>query len=162
MHTLHHSHVHAAVDNQVVADVDPLEHQDATRQLDLAFAVSPETTASGGDTARFQRAPERAGQSTGRCRDDVVEGGGVRRAGVRRHAIMLGDLAMHAERDWVGLCRQPRPAQRPFLPFDAHLGSVDDLTHTVPPSAAHHYKTNDLFGASGAQKIPPGPPGQNL
>ena len=36
-----------------VADVDPLDHQHAALQLDLSFGISPETTASGGDTARF-------------------------------------------------------------------------------------------------------------
>jgi hypothetical protein len=111
VHSLHHGQVHVPVDNEVVADVNPLEHQDAALQLDLALGVSPETTASGGDTARFQRTPERAGQSTGRCGDEVVEGGGVRRAGLRRHAVVLGNLTVYAERDGVGLCRQPRPAR---------------------------------------------------
>lgn len=87
VHSLHHGQVHVPVDNEVGADVNPLEHQDAALQLDLALGVSPETTASGGDTARFQRTPERAGQSIGRRGDEVVEGGGVRRAGLRRHAV---------------------------------------------------------------------------
>lgn len=110
VHALDRGHVHIAVDREVVADVNPLEHEDAALQLDLALGVCPETTASGGDPARFQRAPERAGQSTGRGGDDVVERGGVGRAGIRRHAVVLGHLAVHAECDWFRLGRQPRPA----------------------------------------------------
>ena len=143
VHPLHHGQVHVAVDDEVVADMDPLEHQDAALQLDLAFGVSPETTASGGDTARFQRAPERADQSTGRRSDNVVEGGGVWRAGIGRHAVVLGHLAVDAERDGIGLGRQPRPAQRALLPLDAHLGPVDDLTHAVAPSVADQLQAND-------------------
>ena len=136
MRTLHCGQVHVVVDPEVVADVDALEHQDAAVQLDLALGVSPETTASGGDTARFQRAPERAGQSTGRRSDDVVERGGMRRASVRRDTVMLGDLAVHAECDTAGLGRQRRPAQGPFLPLDTHLGPVGNRTYAVAPSLA--------------------------
>jgi hypothetical protein len=64
---------------QRIADVDAFDDQHLAVQLDLAFRVSPETTASGGDAARLERAPEGADQSTGRGGDDVVEGGGVRR-----------------------------------------------------------------------------------
>jgi hypothetical protein len=53
VHALHHGQVHIGAHGEQVADVDPLEHQDAALQLDLSFGISPETTASGGDTARF-------------------------------------------------------------------------------------------------------------
>jgi hypothetical protein len=109
--------------------MDPLDDQHAALELDLAIGISPETTTPGGDTARFQRAPERAGQSTGHRRHEVVKRGGVRRAVLTRHSVVLGDLAVDAERDWVGLGRQPRPAQRALLPLDMHLGPVGDLTH---------------------------------
>ncbi len=61
VHALYRGQVHSGIHGEQVADMDPLEHQDAALQLDLSLGVSPETTASGGDTARFQRAPERAG-----------------------------------------------------------------------------------------------------
>ena len=66
VHALHHGQVHIGAHGEQIADVDPLDHQHAAVQLDLSFGLSPETTASGGDAARFERAPERAGQSTGR------------------------------------------------------------------------------------------------
>jgi hypothetical protein len=53
VHALHHGQVHIGAHGEQVADVDPLDHQDAALQLDLSFGISPETTASGGDTARF-------------------------------------------------------------------------------------------------------------
>ncbi len=86
MHALYHGEVSIGVHGELVADMDPLDHQNATLQFSLAFGVSPETTASGGDAARFQRAPECAGQSTGMC-DRLVRKGLVRRhrqAGDRR------------------------------------------------------------------------------
>lgn len=144
VHALHHGQVHAVVHGEQVADVDPLEHQDAALHLDLSFGIGPETTASGGDTARFQRAPERAGQSTGRRGHEVVKGGGVGRAGIRGHAVVLGHLAVDAERDAVRLRRQPRPAQRALLPLDAHLGPVDDFTHAVAPFPRYHFRLTVL------------------
>lgn len=53
VHALHHGQVHLGAHGEQVADVDPLDHQDAALQLDLSLGISPETTASGGDTARF-------------------------------------------------------------------------------------------------------------
>lgn len=53
VHALHHGQVRIGAHGEQVADMDPLEHQDAALQLDLSFGISPETTASGGDTARF-------------------------------------------------------------------------------------------------------------
>ena len=53
VHALHDGQVRVGAHGEQVADVDPLDHQDAALQLDLSFGISPETTASGGDTARF-------------------------------------------------------------------------------------------------------------
>lgn len=83
--------------------MDPLDYQDAALQLDLAFGISPETTASSAP-------PERVGQSAGRSGHDVVKGGGMRRAGIGRHPVVFGHLAVNAERDPAGLGRQRRPA----------------------------------------------------
>jgi len=49
----------------VVGDVDVFDDQDLVVQLDLADRVCLETTVSGGDAARLQRAPEGPGQSAG-------------------------------------------------------------------------------------------------
>ncbi len=56
--------VRVGVDGEPVSHVDAFEYQHAAFELDLAFRVGPETTASGGDAARFERAPECASQST--------------------------------------------------------------------------------------------------
>ena len=53
VHALHHGQVRIGAHGEQVADMDPLDHQDAALQFDLSFGISPETTASGGDTARF-------------------------------------------------------------------------------------------------------------
>lgn len=79
MHALDGCHVHAGVDDQLVASVDALDYQDTALEFDLTFRIDPETTASGGDPARLERAPERADQSTSGSGHDVVEGGRVRR-----------------------------------------------------------------------------------
>ena len=45
--------------------MDVFDDQDLVVQLDLADRVCLETTVSGGDAARLQRAPEGPGQSAG-------------------------------------------------------------------------------------------------
>jgi Sigma-70 region 2 len=66
------------VDHQLVGDVDAPDHQHLGVQLDLADRVCLETTVSGRDAARLQRAPEGPGQSPGGRGHQVVQGGGVR------------------------------------------------------------------------------------
>ena len=53
------------VGGQPVGDVDTPDNQDLAIQLDLADRVCLETTVSGRDAARLQRAPEGPGQSPG-------------------------------------------------------------------------------------------------
>lgn len=42
---------------QLVADVDPFDHQNLVVNFDLAHAVTAETTISGGNVARLERTP---------------------------------------------------------------------------------------------------------
>lgn len=67
------------LDLEGVGGVDALHHQGLAVELDLAGDLGPETTASGGDAARLQRAPEGAGQSATGRRDQVVQRGRLRR-----------------------------------------------------------------------------------
>jgi hypothetical protein len=53
------------VGGQPVGDMDAPDDQDLTVQLDLTDRVCLETTVSGRDAARLQRAPEGPGQSPG-------------------------------------------------------------------------------------------------
>jgi hypothetical protein len=85
------------VDRELVSDVDPLDDERLALDLDLTGGVAPETTASGRDPARLQRAPEGAGESTAGRGDHVVDGRGVGVVGVRGHAVVLGDGAVHPE-----------------------------------------------------------------
>jgi hypothetical protein len=56
---------HGLVDLEMVGEVDAPDDQDLAVQLDLTDRVCAETTVSGGDAARLQRAPEGPGQSAG-------------------------------------------------------------------------------------------------
>jgi hypothetical protein len=132
VHALDGVTVDIRVDGQLVADVDPLDDERLALQLDLAGDVAPETTASGRDPARLQRAPEGAGESTAGRGDHVVDGRRVGIVGVRGHAVVLGDGAVHPERHGVGRTRDARLPDGPAVAIDGHLGRVDDLTHVVP------------------------------
>jgi hypothetical protein len=79
---------------QLVANVDPLDHEDLVLEFDFPLGVAAETTVPGGDAACFQRTPERAGQSTGGGRHHVIEGGGVRFEAALVGAVVRGDGAV--------------------------------------------------------------------
>ena len=80
----------AFVGGQPVGDMDAPDDQDLVLQLDLADRVCLETTVSGGDAARLQRAPEGSGQSAGGRGHQVVQGGGVRLTVLGVGAVVLG------------------------------------------------------------------------
>jgi hypothetical protein len=125
--------VGALVEAQLVADVDAFDDQDAAVEFDLAFSVGSETTVSGGDVARLERAPEGADQSTRGGGHDVVEGGRVRGALIGRDAVVLGDFGVHPERHRVALGGEVGVAKGSTLALDAHLRPVRHLTHHRPP-----------------------------
>jgi hypothetical protein len=87
------------VGGQPVGDVDAPDDQHLAVQLDLADRVCLETTVSGGDAARLQRAPEGPGQSPGGRGDQVVQGGRVRLGLLGTGAVMLGHRAVDPEGD---------------------------------------------------------------
>jgi hypothetical protein len=134
MHAVDDGWVHARLYPQPVADMDALDDENLALELDLAFGIGAETTVSGGDVARLERAPERADQSTGRGGDDVVEGGGVWRRVARGHPVVFGDLTVDAERYLLLLCGQRRVPERALDPFDADPRAVDHLAHGRLPS----------------------------
>jgi hypothetical protein len=82
--------------------VDAPDDQDLAVQLDLADRVCLETTVSGGDAARLQRAPEGPGQSPGGRGHQVVQGGGVRLAVLGVAAVVLGHRAVDPEGERPG------------------------------------------------------------
>lgn len=60
-----------------VVDMDAPDDEDGTVQLYLADCLAAETTASGWDLARLERAAQRAEQSARGGRHDVIQGRGV-------------------------------------------------------------------------------------
>ena len=90
---------------QRVAHVDLLDHQDLVFEIDIAFTLCSQPALARVDPARFQRATQGSGESTGSCGHDVVEGRGVVGILARRGAVVLPDHAMRAERDGLRLDR---------------------------------------------------------
>jgi hypothetical protein len=86
-------------DPQPVLHPDSLDHQDAILVFDLAGRLDFVEVRIDFDLTRFQRAGERASQSTTGGRDDVVQRGRVRRILRGVNAVVLGDLGMDAEHD---------------------------------------------------------------
>jgi hypothetical protein len=109
--------------------VDPLDDEDLVVELDFADGVATETTVSGGDVSCFERTPERAGQSTGGGRHDIVEGGGMGFEGALGGVVVGSDGTVDPEGDGAFLCRQVGVAQGPLGSFDVDLRPVHDFTH---------------------------------
>jgi len=89
--------VGVGVDAQSVSDVDPLDHEHAVVELDLAFRLARQPSSARIDVTRLQRAPEGAGQSASGSGDDVVERRRPLRLAATRDAVMVCDLVMDPE-----------------------------------------------------------------
>lgn len=70
---------------EVVANVDPFEHEHFVFQDHNAFSFGAEPAVARVDSARLQRAPQGSGESTGGGGNDVVKRGGV--VGVLPHVV---------------------------------------------------------------------------
>jgi hypothetical protein len=137
---------------QLVLDMYPFDHQDLVVELDLTDGVTAETTVPGGDAARLQRTPERAGQSTRSRRHHIIQGRGMRLERSLGGAVMGGDGPVHPEHDRTLLDRDVGVAQRPAAPLDVNHRPVHHLTHGLllpqPPAGSHrnrrhvHHHTN--------------------
>jgi hypothetical protein len=104
-----------------VADPDPPDEEDLLVQLDVALSLGRQPSLRSVDPARLQRATQGAGQSTGGCRDQIVERGRVLGVLARVSPIVLTDRAMGAKQDGLPLDRQVGLANRTSLPNDPHL-----------------------------------------
>jgi hypothetical protein len=107
-----------------VVNPDPFDDQHPALDLDLTLYLRGQMTLAGFDLARFQRATQGSGQSTGGRGDDVVEGSGVRVERARRRMVMLGHLVMHPEEHRLASRRKIRPPQRTLHPLDPNPGGV--------------------------------------
>ncbi len=111
---------------QLVSETDGGDAKELVVAFDAAFDIGFEIVRCG-DSARFQRAGKRAGQSTGERGDDVVDGGGKRR-GVF-HAVILGVATVHAKMKGLRKSLNVRVTERPFLLDQTDFGCVNNLTH---------------------------------
>ena len=120
-------------------DANTTDDEHAVLGFDLARDLGGQATAVGIDVARLQRASKGADHSTGCCGDHVVDRRGVRFCELGRiDFVMLGDRAVHAERDRLGLARQVGDPQRPLPAFDADPRLPSRLTSGVFFSRRHH------------------------
>ena len=121
--------VGVGVDREREVDVDSFDHEHAVLGLDFADRLCGQSSFSGGNLTRLQRASEGAGQSPGGGRDHVVECGRMCRFAAAWNAVVIRDLVVNAEQDRLILGRQERAPQWAPHAFDPHAGVVADLAH---------------------------------
>jgi len=119
------------IDFQVVTHMNAPENQHLAVQLNFARRFRREPTFASRNPARFQRAAECPGESTGGGSYDIIERGGMRLGDIGADAIVLGDFGMDAEANWLCLHGQIRATQRPFDSLNAHIGLVHHLTRHI-------------------------------
>lgn len=130
-HPVNDRPVRARAGPQPVPHEDPLQHERAVLQLDLTGRVGAETTVSGWDAARLQRAAQRPGQSTSRRRYDIVQRGGMRLILALRPPVVRGDRTVDAEHHRRVLGRHGGIPQRPGSTFHLDLRPIDDIAHDL-------------------------------
>jgi hypothetical protein len=77
--------------------MDTPDHQNPVFFFDFTYGFTDKPVYRRGDLTRLQRASKGAGESTGGGRDDVIERGRMRREGLGRHFVVLGDRAVNAK-----------------------------------------------------------------
>jgi hypothetical protein len=103
---------------QVVTNVDLAKNEDSVFFKDLSLSFRPHVRAGGRDVTRFQRACQRAGQSPGGRRHNVIQRRGAFRVRIGRNPIVSCDGAVNAEDHGFLFGWKPGAADRPFIPFD--------------------------------------------
>jgi hypothetical protein len=102
-------------------DPDALDHEHAVLVLDVAPRLDPVVALLNVDLTRLQRARERAAQSAGGRRDDVVERGGLGRVPLRIDAVVLSDLRVDAEPNRLVAAGDVGESLRPAEPLDSNV-----------------------------------------
>lgn len=111
-------------DLQPVADVDSLQDEDASLDLDFTHGGRNESFVAGGNLTRLQRASQSSGQSSGGGSNHVIDGRGMRIVNVGVDFVVLGHGSVDSEEHRLLLRRKVRPPQRALDSFDADLGSI--------------------------------------
>ena len=102
---------------QVIGHMNTFDDQYLAIFSNFALGCAFEQTIASRDAARFQRATEGAGQSSGRGGHHHVQGGHMRIDHLVIDAIMFGDLGVHAEIHGIIFCREGDAAQSAFDSF---------------------------------------------
>ena len=115
--------------------MDAPNHEHAFVLLDFTYSLGHQPVNRRGNLTRLQRASKGSGESTGGCRDNIVESRRMRRKSIRRNLIVFCDRAMHAEDYRLRFRRQISAPHRTSLPLDAHFRSIDYVSHfaTIAP-----------------------------
>lgn len=111
---------------QFVPGFDAANHQDFSIQLDFADDFGAELAVAGINAARFQRAPEGAGQSPAGCCDHIVQSRRMRRKRLRRDLVVLCDLGVNAENHRLFFSRKIRKTHGTALSLNSYPRAVDD------------------------------------
>ena len=82
------------------------------------------------DLTRLQRASKGPGESARRCRDDVVQRGGMGFENVGRHFVVLRHRAMYSEENGGLLRGQPGAPKWSFYALDPYTGHVRHIVHS--------------------------------
>ncbi len=96
---------------QLVADPNALDDEHAVLDLDIPLGLGGEMSLASVDLARLQRATQRAGESTCRGGDHVIERCRMRLELAGFRPVMRRHLVVHAERNRLGLSREVRVSQ---------------------------------------------------
>ena len=78
---------------------------------------------------RLQRASKGPGESARRCRDDVVQRGGMGFEDIGRHFVVLRHRAMYSEENGGRLRGQPGAPKRSLYALDPHTRHVRYIFH---------------------------------
>jgi len=109
---------------QPVSDSNALDDEHAVLDLHIAFGLGGEVALASVDLARLQRATQRAGESTCRRGDHVIERCRMRLELAGFRPVMLRHLVVHAKRNRLGLSREVRVSQRTFDPLNPNVRHV--------------------------------------
>src|SRR5260370_1490549 len=114
---------------EVISNMDALDHQPLVLDEHDTLGIGGQLALAGVDPARLQRATKGAGESTGRCGDNVVKRGGVIRVLAGSGAVVLAHLVVGSEHDGLRFQGQVRSANWTSLANDPYPRDVFRVVH---------------------------------
>ena len=77
--------------------MNPADNQHISVFFNFPPCLRNQSSFTGRNFARFQRAAKGTGQSAGRCGNNIIQRGGMRFVDLRVNTVMLGDFGMNAK-----------------------------------------------------------------